>query len=492
MTISSQETGEWKMRSRNASALTKTQRLSAIFLAIAVGVLPLGASALSVDGELRLSACSDLFCLGDYFNADTPGPLTGTVDLSAGEVDFSVAALDLSGSAGTISLSNLRILGTGLAASPDGELMRLDSGQQVQLTGEVGGASFAPLMVGFSGSCNDTGGCQFTLNPFEIANALPDGGTGYFFGGGVTTVGASITTTTTTTTTTSTTVPTTTTSAPTTTTTTTLPPSALDHYKCYQAKQKKKVCQRDLTTECKVESDCTMGGICLQRFPKGVNVALTDQFETVSVEVKKPRNICPPTEKVPQGPPVSNPDLYYKEYQIKGGAKLRLRVLATDQFGDHVLELGGPRFLLLPTHKDLVEPIAAPIPGQYDHYLCRQAKHKKKTCTGDLTTNCRSDGDCAAAGGTCDLGFQSISTQQLDDQFGSQSVEVKKIKYFCTPVVKTPPGLPIVNEIDHLVGYQLKGSDLTETVHTNNQFGPEVVTTKKPKTLYVPALKTLP
>jgi hypothetical protein len=33
---------------------------------------------------------------------------------------------------------------------------------------------------------------------------------------------------------------------------------------------------------------------------------------------------------------------------------------------------------------------------------------------------------------------------------------------------------------------------LAVTVHTNNQFGPEILTTKKPKTLYVPAVKTLP
>jgi hypothetical protein len=87
---------------------------------------------------------------------------------------------------------------------------------------------------------------------------------------------------------------------------------------------------------------------------------------------------------------------------------------------------------------------------------------------------------------------QKPFTQNLRDQFGDQSVEMKKIKYFCTPAVKTPPVYPISNDIEHLVGYQLKGSDLARTVHTNNQFGPELLTTKKPRTLYVPALKTLP
>jgi hypothetical protein len=124
----------------------------------------------------------------EFYNTAVPGPLTGTVDLSAGELDFSVAALVLTGSAGTISFSDLQIVGTGLAASPDGALTRLDSGQAVQLTGEVGGAAFAALTVGVSGNCNAVGGCNFTLGDFEIPNAVPGSGdleprAGYFFGG---------------------------------------------------------------------------------------------------------------------------------------------------------------------------------------------------------------------------------------------------------------------------------------------------------------------
>ncbi len=267
--------------------------------------------------------------------------------------------------------------------------------------------------------------------------------------------------------------------------------TGLDHYKCYQVKQFKKVCQDDPSIGCKVDGDCP-SGICLQKF-EALNVSLADQFETVAIEVKKPRNICPPVEKLPQGPAIQNPNLHYEEYLVKGGAKLEQRVLATDQFGDHVLELGKPKFLLVPTAKHANRPVEPLLSGG-DHYLCRQAKHRKKTCIGgDLTTKCKTDQTCidAGAGATCDLGFEK-RPQNLQDQFGNQDVEVKKIKFFCTPAVKTPPGDLISNDIDHLVGYQIKGPELVETVHTNNQFGPELLTTKKPKTLYVPALKTLP
>ena len=215
----------------------------------------------------------------------------------------------------------------------------------------------------------------------------------------------------------------------------------------------------------------------------------------MSDRFRRAKHICPPVEKLPWGPAIQDPNLHYEEYQIKGGAKLEQRVLASDQFGVHVLELGKPKFLLVPTAKDPNGPVAAPASGD-DHYLCRQAKHRKKTCTGDLTTRCKSDADCTAAGGTCDLGFplkeQKPFMQNLVDQFGAENVEMKKIKYFCTPAVKAPPGDPISNAVEHLVGYQLKGSKISETVHTNNQFGPELLTTKKPKTLYVPALKSLP
>jgi hypothetical protein len=160
-------------------------------------------------------------------------------------------------------------------------------------------------------------------------------------GGTTTTTVGGTTTTTIGGTTTTTTGPTSTTTVPaTTTTTTTLPVFARGHHKCYQAKQLKKVCQDDPSVACKTSGECPTG-ICLQKF-SALNVSLADQFETVAVEVKKPKNICPPVEKLPQGPAIQDPNLHYEEYQIKGGDKLARRVLAADQFGVHVLELGKP------------------------------------------------------------------------------------------------------------------------------------------------------
>jgi hypothetical protein len=278
---------------------------------------------------------------------------------------------------------------------------------------------------------------------------------------------------------------------------------AVDHFKCYQVKEAKKLCQNDVAvvsgkavgTKCKAETAaqlCDPNGavhLCLQKFAAVTDRTFDDQFQEspLGLEIKKPKQLCVPVEKDPNGPAIAHPDLHYTEYQAKGGSKLETRVLATDQFGEHVLEIAQPSSVLVPTGKDPNGPAALPSGG--DHFLCYKAKHRKKTCKDDLETGCKSDDDCA---GECDLGFESIPSQSLIDQFGTEAVEVKKIKFFCAPAVKTPPGDLVTNERDHLVGYQIKGAKRAYGAHTKNQFGESFLTTKKPKTLYVPALKTLP
>ncbi len=160
-----------------------------------------------------------------------------------------------------------------------------------------------------------------------------------------------------------------------------------------------------------------------------------------------------------------------------------LRVLARDQFGDHVIELIKPDSLLVPASKSDVA-VGPPAPGS-DHYLCYKAKNKKKICTDDLSTKCKADADCTG-GGICDLGFGKVP-QGLTDQFGSSTVEIKKAKFLCTPVDKNGEG--IADPGNHLIGYQIKGPGIDATVHTNDQFGPEALALSKQEILLVPAEK---
>ncbi len=120
----------------------------------------------------------------------------------------------------------------------------------------------------------------------------------------------------------------------------------IDHYQCYKAKELKRVCQEDLTTKCKTDADCQTN--CLQKFTSR-NVSLLDQFGSASSEVKKPKSLCAPANKNPQGPAPQDLALHYKRYQIKGGPSVKgLRVLARDQFGDHVIELTREDSLYVP------------------------------------------------------------------------------------------------------------------------------------------------
>ncbi len=125
-----------------------------------------------------------------------------------------------------------------------------------------------------------------------------------------------------------------------------------DHYQCYKAKQLNGVCQEDLTAKCKTDADCQT--TCLQKFTSR-NVLLLDQFGSASPEVKKPKSLCAPVQKVlpgADGLALQDPLLHYKRYQIKGGPSVKkLRVLARDQFGDHVIELTKEDSLLVPAGK---------------------------------------------------------------------------------------------------------------------------------------------
>jgi hypothetical protein len=184
-----------------------------------------------------------------------------------------------------------------------------------------------------------------------------------------------------------------------------------------------------------------------------------------------------------------------KAYQIKrtDGKHVRQTVLVDDQFGRHIFQTKKEFLLLAPTAKDLAAPVAPPDAG-YDDYKCYKVKELKKRCTGDLTTKCKVDEDCATAGGECHLGLEKGVTERLTDQFEAEvPVEVKKPKLLCLPAQKAPQD--IINPVDHLTCYQIKRTDgqkhlRREGIHLNNeQFGSEVVSTIKAQFLCVRSLK---
>jgi hypothetical protein len=274
----------------------------------------------------------------------------------------------------------------------------------------------------------------------------------------------------------------------------------IDHYECYQVKEYKGVCQDDLTTKCRSAADCPQGVICTTKHASAGSLSWEDQFGVKPITDKKLKQLCTPAEKE-QGPPIQDRELHYKEYQTAEKHVVGEWHLFSDQFGNHVTYVDKIASILVPTAKTLAPaapPDSYPAPGDADHYVCYKAKHKKKHCTGFTAGSaeppkCKSDADCeAVAAGTCDLGFPPNKPymQQKQDQFGTWNPELKKVKYVCAPAVKNQELPGPVHPDWHLVGYQEKLKiDVGAKVHLLNQFGPESVLVRKPKWLYVPALK---
>jgi Domain of unknown function (DUF5060) len=278
--------------------------------------------------------------------------------------------------------------------------------------------------------------------------------------------------------------------------------SPLDHYKCYEIRETKQRCEGDTDVACKVDQDCAaqgVGGPCLG-FPEGVTAALVDGFEDKLFDVTKPSGLCTPVDENGEG--IEDPLLHLKRYRIRR-AKVpaqpphaRQTIRTEDQYGQHVLETLEEESLAVPTLASLDGPAELPT-ADHDRYKCYEVKELKKRCTGDLVTPCRAEGDCAAAGGTCHLGFPKGVQADLLDQFEHEVFDVKRPKLFCLPVDENGEG--IRNAVDTLTGYQIdvpRGGPRhvrVSGIHLNDRpYGREVVTTIDEELLLVPSVMNPP
>ena len=150
-----------------------------------------------------------------------------------------------------------------------------------------------------------------------------------------------------------------------------------------------------------------------------------------------------------------------------------LRVI--DQFnpGGVLVDAKKQSHLLVPTVKSVTGPTPVPTPGAFtvDHFEC----YKVGITSGTPK-------------------FVPVLGVTVADQFGPMTVDVKKPKYLCTPVDKNGEDPSAPSHVNHLMCYQVKQVDpvpFMKIVGTfvNNQFGPETLDVKKPALLCVPALK---
>lgn len=95
--------------------------------------------------------------------------------------------------------------------------------------------------------------------------------------------------------------------------------NVVDRYQCYKPKVLAKRCAGDPTVACKTDAACGADGPCLGKFPKGVEITLTDQFAAGKrFSVVKPTRFCSPA--LANGDPIQSQDGHLMCFKVKPAA----------------------------------------------------------------------------------------------------------------------------------------------------------------------------
>jgi hypothetical protein len=205
-------------------------------------------------------------------------------------------------------------------------------------------------------------------------------------------------------------------------------------------------------------------------------VTTVDQFTLVSsVEANKVQGICNPAQKNDEpGQPV-NPTVHQGNYKVKAPRIPYSDHVVIDQFGRHEISVRKVDGLLVRSAKALGStppPTTGIDDSGVDNFLCYKVVPKKGTPK-----------------------FTPVLNVEVEDQFGSRNVDVKKIRKLCNPVDKQGEDPDAPTHPGHLLCYQSKLSKgeakftATQVAINNTNFGPSVVDAKKIAELCVPACK---
>lgn len=247
-------------------------------------------------------------------------------------------------------------------------------------------------------------------------------------------------------------------------------------------------------------------------------VLLADRFGEVAYDVSKPKALGLPADKNGEG--LFDAVTYLEEFQVKPKSrseKLRdQRVI--NQCGDLLLEVLQPVSLLLPTAMSLIDPVDPPLDPDLDHFLCYRVKRQAKLADGTKLPK-------------PPKGVQVQVTDAFDGP--DRLYDLGKATKLCNPVAKA--GAPVISSgpdkgdpfpiaptrpshpTDPLLCYQAKlarraieqdGCGPAEPgargiaikprqprhakvsgIHTNNQFGPMQLDTRKEVELCIPSKK---
>lgn len=201
------------------------------------------------------------------------------------------------------------------------------------------------------------------------------------------------------------------------------------------------------------------------------SVLLQGQFDNHEVPAKLMAltYFANPTEKSHPGSKttISNPDAHLNWYELwQSETEPLRRIRFSNQFGEHLVDIKTPKFLLVPAQKTSHDGSQFPI--FLDHYKCYEI----------VTIHSIPD----------------LPTVTLKDQFvDGEKTQVLKPRLFCVPVKKNLPGSnptgKIVNEKDHLVIYEIPTRPFVKEINSKDQFKEQPLQIRQSEMLAVPSEK---
>jgi uncharacterized repeat protein (TIGR02543 family) len=198
--------------------------------------------------------------------------------------------------------------------------------------------------------------------------------------------------------------------------------------------------------------------------PIDEDVYLEDQFGAFTATVGDVWGFFNPAEKQHEGDvtPMWNPDHHFAVYDITWGGHQYWQVEVLNQFGLQNLTVSGPVKLAVPTTKEGHETAVG-----LDHYLLY---HVEYVPYWETAVN-------------------------LTDQFGGNpTVTVRPPAYFASPVQITYKGevTEIVNPEEHALIYSIIGESYETQLQVDNQFGSQTLDVSGPVYVFVPSQKIAP
>lgn len=183
-----------------------------------------------------------------------------------------------------------------------------------------------------------------------------------------------------------------------------------------------------------------------------VNVDVENPFGPTSIDVKKPKRLCNPTNKNGEDPLAPIADEHFVGYRTKQTEPRRVELqrglTVTNQFGTLLVDAKKPDIFMVPSAKSEVGPplpLADPLP--IDHYECYRVRSAKAT----------------------------FPTVEIEDQFGPLTLEVKRPRSVC--IATDLMGNGILEPEVHLACYKVKTAKRTprfpgrDLVFVSNAFG---------------------